>query len=540
MQRRPSFDDLFRLSPNAYLVLDPAFVILDANPAYLTLAGRSREDLCGRRLQDVYCLELQRHEGGLRQMLDSLARVVARGAGEQMAPMCLNVLGETGGGLGEQQRYWSVSHTPLLSEGGEVTAVLQHVVDITEQRRAEKQLAAEWARLGAQISESARELAGSEARRKSAEGALLQARKLEAIGKLTGGVAHDFNNMLQIIGGNLQLLRRSLAGNEAAERRLDSAVSGVQRAANLASQLLAFAGRQRQEPQVVELRELLEQMRELLNGSLGRGAPMDIEIQPGLWPVFADVGSLQGVILNLAIDTRDALAGSGRLSLRACNRSLDAATASPWPQASPGDYVRLSLIGEADAANDAFFTQTGDGTVLDTVGDFARQSGGFVVLEEREGREAAVHIHLPRKQDAAVGNAPVVEDSPADPAESAGRGLRVLLVEDDPTLRMLTGEVIGELGHHVVLCESAEGALEQLAAQPFDVLLTDVGLAGMNGIELARQARACDPRLAIVIASGYAVDPEAQGLAGVQAMLKPYDLHQVRALLATIQGTHGG
>ena len=406
------------------------------------------------------------------------------------------------------------------------------------------------------MTERTRELVNSEAEREVAEAALLQAQKLEAVGKLTGGIAHDFNNMLQIIGGNLQLLKRSLADNEAAQRRLESAVSGVQRGARLASQLLAFASRQRLEPQTLAVGELLDEMRELLSGALGRGTHLDIDTDPASWPVFADVGNLQGVILNLAVNARDALAGAGRVLLRVRNVSLDAAASAAWPEARPGDYVKLSVIDEGvgmsaqvvERAFEPFFTTKQDsnasGLGLSMVYGFVRQSGGFVVLESEEHRGTAVHIYLPRVLAGAdfgvsVGGAAIEEQSSAV-AEDVGSGmLRVLLVEDDPTLRMLTGEVIGELGHHVVLSESAEAALEQLAAQRFDVLLTDVGLAGMNGIELARQARAQDAELAVVIASGYAVDAAAQGLAGVRTMLKPYDIHQVRSLLGAIQNERG-
>lgn len=555
MQRRPSFEDLFRLSPNAYLVLDPALVILDANAAYLALAGRAREDLCGRRLQDVYCLGLQGGEGELRQMLDSLARAKAQASPDCLPAICLSVLGETAEGLGRQARYWRVTHTPVLGDAGNVTAILQHVVDITEQRHSEQALADSRDRLQAQVSERTRELASSEAERKVAEAALLESQKLEAVGRLTGGIAHDFNNMLQIIGGNLQLLKRSLADNEAAQRRLESAVSGVQRGARLAAQLLAFASRQRLEPQTVDLGELLGEMRELLGGSLGRGAQLDIDSDPVLWPVFADVGNLQGAILHLVANARDAMPGGGSVLLRVRNVSLDAAAASAWSEARPGDYVKLSVIDEGvgmapeivQRAFEPFFTtrqeRNASGLGLSMVYGFVRQSGGFVVLQSAPQRGTTVDVYLPAERAGGDRDAGEPGVATAEPVAAAGEGaersLRVLLVEDDPTLRMLTGEVIGELGHQVVLSESAEAALDQLATQRFDVLLTDVGLAGMNGIELARQARAQDGGLAVVIASGYAVDAEAQGLSGVQTLLKPYDLQQVRALLAGIQDTRG-
>jgi CheY-like chemotaxis protein len=169
---------------------------------------------------------------------------------------------------------------------------------------------------------------------------------------------------------------------------------------------------------------------------------------------------------------------------------------------------------------------------------FVKQSGGFVTLDSEAGSGTAVHLYLPRSSDADI-DVDVDATASVPVATEVDRVLKVLFVEDDPTLRMLTGEVIAELGHQIVLSESAEDALEQLEAQPFDVLLTDVGLAGMSGIELVRQAQQRHPELALVIASGYAVDARDEGIDSLRVMLKPYDIHQVRELLDTIARERG-
>jgi len=391
-----------------------------------------------------------------------------------------------------------------------------------------------------------------------AEQALQQAQRLEAVGKLTGGIAHDFNNMLQIIGGNLQLLRRGLGSDQTAARRLDSAVSGVEKGARLASQLLAFASRQPLLPRQVHLPELLEQMHELLNGALGSAVQLELEVLGEPWPVFADVGNLQSVVLNLASNARDAMAGSGRVVLRLENRQLG----EDAPGNSRGDYVLLSVIDEGGGMSDdvrarafePFFTTKQDcnasGLGLSMVYGFVKQSGGFVTLESGEHGGTAVHVHLPRCVDdgqrqgaggdlsagpaKAVAGDPQPDDVVENPAADDA-SLKILFVEDDPTLRMLTGEVMMELGHQVVASETAEEALEALGQQPFDVLLTDVGLAGMSGIDLAREASARHPRLSLVIASGYAVNASDVGLDQLRTMLKPYDIHQVRELLDGIR-----
>jgi len=713
MQQRPSFESLFRLSPNAYVLLDRDLVILDANAAYLTLTGRKLTDIQGQRLHEAFAADpLSPEMTRVQELLDSFARVLSRKAVDTLPVIRYSIARQTPLGPVYEDRYWSATHTPILDEQGEVVAILQHTSDITELQAmkdslsqaaagrqplqqleqgvmsrarllqsegeqlrrlfaqapgfvcflrgpdhvyelvndAYRQVTGHRQLLGKTVREGLPEIEGqaligrldevyrtgqpyvgkrvslflrrqpdkepqevildfvlqpivendgrvigifvqgqdvteqqrnetelrryrdhleelvrertlalqqSEAERHVAEQALQQAQRLEAVGKLTGGIAHDFNNMLQIIGGNLQLLRRSLGSDQTAARRLDSAVSGVEKGARLASQLLAFASRQPLLPRQVHLPELLEQMHELLNGALGSAVQLELEVLGEPWPVFADVGNLQSVVLNLASNARDAMAGSGRVVLRLENRQLG----EDAPGGSRGDYVLLSVIDEGGGMSDdvrarafePFFTTKQDsnasGLGLSMVYGFVKQSGGFVTLESGEQGGTSVHVHLPRcvddEQQAAGG------DSSASPAKVAtgdsqpvdavpspavdDASLKILFVEDDPTLRMLTGEVMMELGHQVVASETAEEALEALERQPFDVLLTDVGLAGMSGIDLAREAGARHPQLSLVIASGYAVNASDVGLDRLRTMLKPYDIHQVRGLLDGIR-----
>jgi len=447
---------------------------------------------------------------------------------------------------------------PIVENDGGVIGIFVQGQDVTEQQRNEAELQRYRDHLEELVRERTLALQQSEAERQVAEQALQQAQRLEAVGKLTGGIAHDFNNMLQIIGGNLQLLRRGLGSDQTAARRLDSAVSGVEKGARLASQLLAFASRQPLLPRQVHLPELLEQMHELLNGALGSAVQLELEVLGEPWPVFADVGNLQSVVLNLASNARDAMAGSGRVVLRLENRQLG----EDAPGNSRGDYVLLSVIDEGGGMSDdvrarafePFFTTKQDsnasGLGLSMVYGFVKQSGGFVTLESGERGGTAVHVHLPRCVDdgqrqgaggdlsagpaKAVAGDPQPDDVVENPAADDA-SLKILFVEDDPTLRMLTGEVMMELGHQVVASETAEEALEALGQQPFDVLLTDVGLAGMSGIDLAREASARHPRLSLVIASGYAVNASDVGLDQLRTMLKPYDIHQVRELLDGIR-----
>lgn len=702
MQQRPSFESLFRLSPNAYVLLDRDLVILDANAAYLALTGRRLEEIQGQRLHEAFAADpLSPETTRVQELLDSFARVLSRKAVDTLPVIRYSIARHTPLGPVYEDRYWSATHTPVLDEQGEVVAILQHTSDITElqamkdslkqvaghqpvqqleqgvmsrarllqsegeqlrrlfaqapgfvcflrgpnhvyelvndayrevtghrqllgkavreglpevvdqglidlldevyrtgrsyigkrvslflkrqadrepeetildfvlqpiienegnvtgifvqgqdvteQQRNETELQRYREHLEELVRERTQALEQSEAERQVAEQALQQAQRLEAVGKLTGGIAHDFNNMLQIIGGNLQLLRRSLGNDETAARRLNSAVSGVEKGARLASQLLAFASRQPLLPRQVYLPDLLEQMHELLDGALGSAVQVDLDVVGRPWPVFVDVGNLQSVVLNLAANARDAMAGRGRLVLRLENRSLNDEAVE-----QPGDYVLLSVIDQGSGMSDEvrarafepFFTtkqeSNASGLGLSMVYGFVKQSGGFVTLGSGDNGGAAVHVHLPRSAGGNAESDAASEREPAQPESDDSSlvddaGLRILFVEDDPTLRMLTGEVLTELGHRVEVSETAEEALEFLDRQPFDVLLTDVGLAGMSGIDLARQAGARHPELALVIASGYAVSPAEVGIDRLRTMIKPYDIHQVRELLDAIR-----
>ncbi len=702
MQQRPSFESLFRLSPNAYVLLDRDLVILDANAAYLALTGRRLEDIQGQRLHEAFAADpLSPETTRVQELLDSFARVLSRKAVDTLPVIRYSIARHTPLGPVYEDRYWSATHTPVLDEQGEVVAILQHTSDITElqamkdslkqvaghqpvqqleqgvmsrarllqsegeqlrrlfaqapgfvcflrgpnhvyelvndayrevtghrqllgkavreglpevvdqglidlldevyrtgrsyigkrvslflkrqadrepeetildfvlqpiienegnvtgifvqgqdvteQQRNETELQRYREHLEELVRERTQALEQSEAERQVAEQALQQAQRLEAVGKLTGGIAHDFNNMLQIIGGNLQLLRRSLGNDETAARRLNSAVSGVEKGARLASQLLAFASRQPLLPRQVYLPDLLEQMHELLDGALGSAVQVDLDVVGRPWPVFVDVGNLQSVVLNLAANARDAMAGRGRLVLRLENRSLNDEAVE-----QPGDYVLLSVIDQGSGMSDEvrarafepFFTtkqeSNASGLGLSMVYGFVKQSGGFVTLGSGDNGGAAVHVHLPRSAGGNAESDAASEREPAQPESDDSSlvddaGLRILFVEDDPTLRMLTGEVLTELGHRVEVSETAEEALGFLDRQPFDVLLTDVGLAGMSGIDLARQAGARHPELALVIASGYAVSPAEVGIDRLRTMIKPYDIHQVRELLDAIR-----
>ncbi|GGJ97327.1 response regulator [Pseudomonas matsuisoli] len=838
MSQYLGFERLFRVSPNAYLLLSPERVILDANEAYLSVTGRTIEELSGRTLEEAFPPGPD-PSAEERQLLDALDRVVERKQQDNLPIIRYRIPDTSHGDLVLLDRYWSTTLSPILDARGELDAILLSTADITDlhaarqqstsdaevkpiahlaegiisrglalqaegqqlrrvfeqapgfvcflrgpehvfeltnraydtlvdgraligmplaqalpemreqgivsrldecyragepfiarqmrvmiqrggrleeifadfvfqpvlgadgyaagifiqgqdvtgQKRSEDELSRYRLRLEELVAERTRELARSEAERLQAEQALTQIQKLEAVGKLTGGVAHDFNNVLQVIGGNLQLLKIGKEMSAPSVQRIDSALEAVERGARLASQLLAFARQQPLAPKPVDLGAMLERMSNALLRALGEAVEIEVAIDEGLWLTFVDPGSLESVVLNLAINARDSMEGGGHLTLRARNVVLQDEQFVGHAEVLPGDYVQLSVIDEGCGmsedvrirAFEPFFTTKrdglGSGLGLSMVYGFVKQSGGHITLNSDPGGGTAVVLFLPRCVDGASvqgvqdergvqGGSErilVVEDDPnvratsvailqelgyvvteardavealdllrqgqafdlifsdvvmpgsvscMDMAKEARRllpdvsvlfasgypenvitpsgrldegvellnkpygieqlsrkvrrllgdsvgdtvhavseadtcvaveseaqsqdedsGLRILLVEDDATLRMLTGEVISELGHRVDECESGEEALERLQPGAFDVLFTDVGLQGMTGIELIRHARERDPSIKVVVASGYPVNPQEHGLDRIEVMLKPYDVQSVRRLL---------
>jgi PAS domain S-box-containing protein len=375
------------------------------------------------------------------------------------------------------------------------------------------------------------------AERRVAEAALVQSQKLESIGKLTGGVAHDFNNLLQIISGNLQLLQSDVEGNERAQRRIANALTGVDRGAKLASHLLAFARRQPLEPKVVSIARLLAGMTDLLRRSLGETIDIEMRAADGLWNVFIDANQTENALLNLAINARDAMGGSGKLTIAAENASIDAASAAE-NDIEPGDYVEIAVsdTGTGIAQDmleqvfEPFFTTKpegqGTGLGLSMVYGFVRQSGGNVRIESTPGEGTTLRLYLPRidrGEDDAM---------PLDVAEESGGSETVLVAEDDDDVRATTVAMLTGLGYHVLTARNAAEAIAIIdAGTPVDLLFTDVVMPGaLSSPELARRARSKIPGLPVLFTSGYTRDAivhRGRLDEGVDLLAKPYTRHQL-------------
>ena len=360
--------------------------------------------------------------------------------------------------------------------------------------------------------------------RERAETALRQAQRIEAVGRLTGGVAHDFNNLLTVVLGNIELLQR-IRKLEPAEQELVGAMrAAAERGATLTAQLLAFARRQPLVPRAADMRAIVTGMQDLLRSALGSSIRLETWAGQDLWPAMVDTTQIELVVLNLAINARDAMPRGGVLTVELANTHVGPPERRGEP--AEGDYVAITVrdngVGmTADVlarAFEPFFTTKepgqGSGLGLSQVYGTARQSGGGVRIDSAPGAGTSVSVYLPR----AAGKAePAI--TPAVPTPPHASRATVLVVDDDTAVRATTVAVLRDLGYDVRDAGGGQDALDMLRRDAnIDVLLTDVVMPGMNGAELARQAAGMRPHLCILFMSGYA-EPE-----GITGALQRYTL----------------
>ncbi len=396
---------------------------------------------------------------------------------------------------------------------------------------------------GAALEEANAALRAQIAARETIESALRQSQKMEAIGQLTGGIAHDFNNMLQAIGGSTELAQRRVTQGRAGEAAhyLDNVRQTVERATALTNRLLAFARRQPLQPRAVRLDELITGMEELLRHTLSSAnaeITFDLRLKDGDTLVECDPNQLENALLNVTINARDAMPHGGNLVISTRQSSLSITDLAGHHDVEPGDYVELVIADTGTGMDEAtrlrvfepFFTTkpTGHGTGLglSQVYGFARQSGGLVTLESRQGVGTNVRLYLRR----AVAGA--VVDVPEGEAPEVTGNARLLLVEDDPIGRRIAAEYLREHGYDVLEAEDGPAALELFHhAAALDLLITDVGLPnGMNGRQLADIIRESAPALPVLFITGYAGAARIDQLeAGMQLLTKPFALPMLTA-----------
>ncbi|TLG91112.1 response regulator [Pseudomonas edaphica] len=368
------------------------------------------------------------------------------------------------------------------------------------------------------------------------EEALRQSQKMEAVGQLTGGIAHDFNNMLTGIIGSLELLRRRVARGKLddLDSLIDLGVTSANRAAGLTHRLLAFSRRQSLDSKPVEINQLVSSMGELLQRSINESIALDMRLTDELWTAEADPNQLESALLNLVINARDAMPSGGSLTVETTNRHLDNVFTAAYGTLLPGDYVELSVsdtgcgIPESLLGRvfDPFFTTKpigqGTGLGLSMIYGFARQSHGHVTIHSEVGKGTTVSLFLPRF----IGER--VADAVTNPAllPFANAGETVLIVEDDAAVRVLVSAVLKELGYAFVEAGDANTAVPIIESdQRIDLLISDVGLPGMNGRQLAEIGRQLRPELKVLFITGYAEHAAVRGGfldPGMQLITKPF------------------
>jgi signal transduction histidine kinase/ActR/RegA family two-component response regulator len=381
-------------------------------------------------------------------------------------------------------------------------------------------------------------------RRMEAEARLRQAQKMEVVGQLTGGVAHDFNNILQVIMGNLELLKRMLSGHtppaqsrEAWSAPIENALRASRSAAQLTHRLLAFSRLQPLEPRVLEVNELIADMSHMIRHTLGETIELSTRLAPELWSTLTDRNQLQSAFLNLVVNARDAMPEGGQLVIETQNVEFTAAYPGNMDSIAPGRYVLLSVSDTGcgiprdllDKVFEPFVTTKdagkGSGLGLSMVYGFAKQSGGYVKLYSEVGKGTTVKLFLPRSQ--AMKEEPIAPDAVA----RARAGETILHVEDDKDVRRYVLSALEGLGYQVLQAADAQAALRLLdgdTGQRVDLLFADVVLpGGMSGRALSDEVRKRHPGLPVLFTSGYTRDamlPKRRLDRDVQVLSKPHDL----------------
>ena len=376
-----------------------------------------------------------------------------------------------------------------------------------------------------------------EERTRERENALRQlheSQKMESIGQLTGGVAHDFNNLLAVVLGSLSLLKKAIPQDPRVSRLLDRAIQGAERGATLTARLLAFARRQELKIESIALQNLIPEMLDFLRHSGGPNVDLRAEVSPDVWPIEVDANQLELALINLAINARDAMPDGGSLTI-SCHNVHDGKTLG----LSQGSFVCITItdIGEGmdretlARAQEPFFTTKGigkgTGLGLSMVHGFTAQSGGAMRLKSELGKGTTVTLCLPRARETPNAPAANIELSQLE----RRKNLRVLLVDDDILVSMGAADMLLDLGHSVTEAQSGSHALKLLESDsPFDVVVTDYAMPGMNGFELAQRIKERDLNLPVILATGYAELPANRSFE-FERLSKPYSAKDLAVAL---------
>lgn len=375
--------------------------------------------------------------------------------------------------------------------------------------------------------------------------ALQHSQRLEAVGKLTGGVAHDFNNVLQIISGNIQILEHLYTHEDRLKGRLESMSRAVERGSKLSAHLLAFARRQPLQPSVLNLSQIINDLDDLLRRALGENFELETVVADHLWNTSVDRSQLENVLLNLAINSRDAMPDGGKLVIAMSNKILDIDYVKSHPETLPGEYVLVAMSDNGTGmtediiakAFEPFFTtkRPGEGTGLglSMAYGFVKQSGGHIRIRSQVGQGTTVEIYLPRS------TAVETKALKRDIQPISGGNETILVVEDDFGVQNTVVTILEELGYHIITADNGKDALDIIrGGLQADLLFTDVVMPGsITSTELAREAKSILPNLAILFTSGYTHNELVRGgrlNEGVQLLSKPYRRAELAAKIRLV------
>jgi PAS domain S-box-containing protein len=473
----------------ALYMLDPDGRVSNWNTGAETIKGYKADEIVGQHFSRFYTEE-DRARGEPER---ALATAIAEGKYEKEAWRVRK----------DGTRFWaSIVLDPIHDEHGRLIGFAKITRDITERRRAAEEL-------------------------EEARAALFQSQKLQALGELTGGVAHDFNNLMTVIRGAADLLNRPGVTEEKRRRYLKAIIDTADRAATLTSHLLAFGRRQALKPEVADLNVRLDAFAEMLGRTLGGNIEVMLDLAPSLPRVEVDLAQLETALLNAAFNARDAMPDGGRLTL-----TTEVAPGEPGEVLIEIADTGTGMSAEVrDRAFEPFFTTKavgeGTGLGLSQIHGFAAQAGGRAEIRSAAGEGTAIRIFLPAT-DRPLGGAPRVVGRVKVPTD-----LSVLLVEDNEHVREFAHHLLDELGYKVLSAGSAEEALELLESHSVDILFSDVVMPGRSGLELARLARKTDPSLPVLLASGYSEEIVGSAGSEFEIVRKPYDAGMLQAAVGT-------
>jgi PAS domain S-box-containing protein len=499
-----NFRSLVTNAPYGICRCDSTGKILDANPAFLQLLGRATVDeIVGEHIFALYAQNDRWFAlADFLRSAEPFKGLMAEWKGKDTATTLVRISGRA------------------VADGGDGGIVFElFAEDVTERRVLEDQLR--------------------------------QSQKMEAVGRLAGGIAHDFNNLLMVISGYSEFLLERLGAEPQLRGPAQEIASAAERASSLTRQLLAFSRKQMLAPRIVNLNDVATENTKMLTRMIGED--IDLVMVPGanLWPVRADAGQIEQVIMNLAVNARDAMPSGGKLTIETSNVTLDEAYARFHAPLPPGDYVMVAISDTGNGMDnetqshifEPFFTTKGTkgtGLGLSTVYGIVKQSGGYIWVHSEVGRGTTFKIYLPRV--ASTGEAVTHVAVPVEYRKVEPGRETILLVEDEPNLRYLARQYLEKQGYRVI--EAADGAVAVQIAVAHEgvihLLLTDVIMPGMNGRELAQRISEIRPNVKILYMSGYTENVIGQNGtldAGVRLLQKPFNLRDLKSVVREVLDT---